>query len=163
MNGLPNFNCFPCFYLYPARGFTMSDMQETEYKGVRIVETLHRPEYKRFDTMGFDVGRVYAVVDEFDSPALPVIYHTFWSPLEAKNAIDICEYLDKAVAEKRKRWPTTVTYEFTEALQYRNNFGQVFVALKQIEQMCLDAQDLGEDMTEDVLKALRELRRTVTV
>ena len=77
--------------------------QETTYKGYRIVETKYNGE--GLDSFGFKVEKVYAVLDDFDEPALPLVPSYFWSPADAAGAIDF--YLWAKTIFPQKKWATS--------------------------------------------------------
>lgn len=137
----------------------MSDMKEIEYKDRRIVANQYNGLHDKSDTMGFTVPVAFVVLDEFDEPALPTIQQWFWSPWDAANAIDMSDWLRDTI--DTKKWPTTVAFEYNQMTAYRRNFSNVYMAIKDIEKMCIDARDFDDNVTEAVLSRLQLLRQSV--
>lgn len=156
----PPYEYHPQFF-NPVRSPVTNDICEIEYQGRRIVANAYTGAFDKSDTMGFNVPVAYVVLDEFDDPALPIIQHWFWSPHDAKCAIEFVDWIEPRVSKDRKNWPTTVAYEYTQMTAYRRNFHKVYAAIKEIEAMCESARDFDENMTDDVLKRLRLLRQVV--
>lgn len=130
-----------------------------EYKGLSIVQNDYHNLHGNIDTFGFTVNQAYVVTDEMGDPGLPTIQQWFWSPYDAIVAIDLSEYFKARVPQKK--WPTTVAHEFNIALCFRKKFGLTYIALREIEEACKDADSMGEDAGPAVLKILDSLKRAV--
>jgi hypothetical protein len=116
---------------------------EVSYKGYRIVAQEYTGAFDKSDSMGFNVTTAFVVLDDFDEQALPMAHHWFWSPWDARNAIDFYEWI-KTTIDKRK-WPTTASHEFNFMLQYRRRVPAVFAAIHDIKKLIADAADFDEN------------------
>ena len=117
--------------------------KEVEYRGYRIVAQKYTGAPGHEDTMGFDVPVAYVVLDEFDDPALPITHHWFWSPWDARNAIDFYEWVKTTI--DKKKWPTTAAYEFNRMLQFRRRPWACFAAVHDIRKLIAAARDFDEN------------------
>lgn len=137
------------------------EINEIEFRGRRVVANAYKGAFDKSDTLGFRVPVVYSVLDEFDDPALPTSQHWFWSPFDATAAIRFVEWVTPRIDKSKKNWATTIAYEYNTMIAYRRNFDEVYGAIREIEQMCVEAKDFDEDMTDAVLKRLQLLRQVV--
>ena len=128
---------------------------ETEYRGWRIVECDIDVE-----SMGFRMTRTFRVLDEFDDP-MPINHGSFWSPADARQAIDFVEDVFKLM--RGKKWPTSKTHEFNLAMAYRSQFVAVYETLQKIKKAAQDAQEMGDDPSADVLRLLDTLYQRCVV
>lgn len=124
-------------------------MREVEYRGWRIVETETDQE-----ASGFKMTRVFKVLDEFDDP-LPITHNAYWSPGDAKQAIDFV--LDVFEMTRGKKWPTTQTHEFNVAMAYRARFVEVYAAIRKIKTIIADAAEMGDDPSREITDHLHAL------
>lgn len=122
--------------------------KEVNYKGYRIVALEYTGAFDKPDTMGFDVPAAFAVLDDFDEPALPYSTHWFWSPWDARNAIDFYEWV-KTIIDKKK-WPTSAQHEFNFMLAYRQKIPAVFIAIRDIRKIIEDARDYDENPSQRI-------------
>lgn len=143
----------------PVRNPMTQNISEFDYRGLRIVATKYNGAYDKSDTMGFDVPVAFVVLDAFDDPALPIVQHQFWSPWDAKNAIDFVEWVKPTI--DAKKWPTSVGYEFNLMIAYKRNFTQVYATLKDIENICRDSFAFDENPAQAVLDRLKLLGTAV--
>jgi hypothetical protein len=126
--------------------------KEVEYKGYRIVAQDYTGAFDKSDTMGFDVPAVFSVLDDFDEAALPLNQHWFWSPWDARNAIDFFEWIKTTI--NKKRWPTTPAHEFNIMLMYRRKIPAVFKAIRDIRKIIADARDFDENPSRAIIDRL---------
>lgn len=143
----------------PVRNPMTKEISEFEYRGLRIVANAYTGAFDKFDTMGFNVPAAFVVLDAFDEPGLPIIQHWFWSPWDAKNAIDFVEWVKPTI--DKKKWPTTVAYEFNLMIAYKRNFTHVFTTLKDIEKIVREAISFDDNPAQAVLDKLTLLRQLV--
>lgn len=137
------------------------EISEIEYAGKRIVATKYVGAFDNIDTLGFNVPVAFVVLDEFDEPALPLTQQWFWSPHDAQAAIRSVDWLTARIDKTKHRWPSTVSHDYNQMVAYRRNFDHVYAAVREVEQMCLDARDFDEDVREAVLSRLTLLRQAV--
>lgn len=126
--------------------------KEVEYKGYRIVAQDYTGAFDKSDTMGFDVPAAFSVLDDFDETALPLNQHWFWSPWDARNAIDFFEWIKTTI--NKKRWPTTPAHEFNIMLMYRRKIPAVFKAIRDIRKIIADARDFDENPSKAIIDRL---------
>lgn len=135
-------------------------MKETTFNGYRVIQVQNNQLHDKSDSLGFDHPVVYTVRDDFDESVLPPPVYNFWTPHEACGAIQLAATIGKHLLGNPK-WPTTMIFEYNRFLQYRRNWGAVMSALIEIETMCSEAIDFGEDATKDVLKRLQKLQGAI--
>jgi hypothetical protein len=116
---------------------------EVNYKGYRIVAQTYTGAFDKSDSMGFDVPVAFSVLDDFDEAALPLIHHWFWSPWDARNAIDFYEWIKTTI--DKKKWPTTPAHEFNFMLAYRRKIPAVFRAIHDIKKLIAASRDFDEN------------------
>ncbi len=126
--------------------------KEVQYRGYRIVAQEYTGAGDKSDTMGFDVPVVYTVLDDFDEAALPLVQQWFWSPWDARNAIDFFEWVKTTI--DKKKWPTTPAHEFNFMLAYRRKIPAVFQAVHDLKKILRDAADFDENPAQQVKERL---------
>lgn len=145
---------------YPTSETWRGTMQsEVSYKGLRIIAQGYTGAREKPDTMGFDVPAVFVVQDDFDEPALPVHNAWFWSPWDARCAIDFCEWVKTTI--DLRTWPTTPEYEFSWMLGFRRNPHLVFEALHDIKKIIAEAKDFDENPSQAITKRLELLEACI--
>lgn len=122
-------------------------MTEVEYRGWRIVEV-----DTDIEAFGFRMTRAFAVKDEFDD-GLPMSHQMYWSPGDARQAIDFV--ID--VFKLSRKWLTTHTHEFNIAMCYRARFVEVYAAILKVKNIIDDAREMGDDPSRDILDHLQAL------
>ena len=130
---------------------------ETQYRGYRIVAQKYTGACDRSCFLGFECERVFVVLDEFDDNALPFNHHQFWTPWDAKMAIDFFEWLKTTI--DLKKWPTTPAYEFNRVMAMHVRTPEVFMAVQRIRQALRESADFDENPTRavaDILAALEQ-------
>lgn len=95
------------------------------------------------DTMGFEPTVVYVVVDDFGDKALPIVTHQFWNPWDARNAIDLVEYLKGKVP--KPKWATSIAHEHQLMLLLRRKPAAVYNALHDIKRLIVQSKDFGDN------------------
>lgn len=136
----------------PSQPWSGTVQTEVTYRGYRIVLLPYNGTFDKSDSMGFDVPAAFAVLDDFDEPALPYSHHWFWSPWDARNAIDFYEWV-KTVIDKKK-WPTSAQHEFNLMLAYRQKIPAVFMAVHDIRKIMRDARDFDENPAKKIEDSL---------
>lgn len=121
----------------------MTDQRSTMYRGHSIVQNQYHGLHEKMETMGFTVERAYVVTDELGQPTLPTVQQWFWSPFEAKRAIDFVDWA-KANINVRK-WPTTVAHEYNVMINYQRHFDQVYIAIQEVRKMCRSELEWGDN------------------
>lgn len=139
----------PPYEYYNYQPWRDTVQKEVEYKGYRIVAQTYNGAHDQSDTMGFDVPVAFAVLDDFDDAALPISHHWFWSPWDARNAIDYYEWVKTTI--DKKKWPTTAAHEFNFMLQYRRRVPAVFAAIHDIKKLIRDARDFDENPAQAIM------------
>jgi len=138
---------------------TMSGKQVSlAYGGYEIVQVEHRGLHDKSDTAGFDVDVVYAVTDELGDPVLPLVQQTFWTPGDARAAID-CVNSFKPTGKHlpNRRVLGQQAHRFTQAIACRINFMTVFLALEEIKKECTASADFDENPREAIEGILGKL------
>lgn len=138
---------------------TLMSITEIEYKGLRICANRYNGVFDKSDSMGFDVPVAFVVLDAFDDPGLPTVQQWFWSPHDARNAIDFVDWVKPTI--DTKKWPTTVACEFNLMIAYKRNFNHVFATLKDIEKIVREAISFDDNPSQAVLDKLTLLRQLV--
>lgn len=95
------------------------------------------------DTMGFEPTVVYVVVDDFGDKALSIVTQQFWNPWDARNAIDLVEFLKGKVP--KPKWPTSISHEHQLMLLLRRKPAAVYAAIHDIKKIMLEAHDFKEN------------------
>ncbi len=149
----PNTHRAPWFIAcedYPPYEYQRSkSMREDEYHGYRIVEQKYNGAFDKSDTMGFEPNVVYVVLDDFDDPILPFSHHQFWSPWDARNAIDFHEWFK---AERGKRYfPSTASHDFNYVMQYRRRPNAVYAAVQDLKKIVRSARDFDENPSQAIM------------
>ena len=116
---------------------------EVEYRGYIIKAVEHTGSFDKADTMGLDVPAAFTVVDDFGDQALPLHHHLFWSPWDARQAIDF--YLWAKENINLKKWPTTPAHEFNLMLMYRRHFPAMFSFFHDLKKILAEARDFGDN------------------
>lgn len=130
-------------------------MKEVEYRGYRIVAQPYTGAGDKSDTMGFDVPVAFVVLDDFDAPALPLTQQWFWSPWDARNAIDFYEWVKNTI--NKKKWPTTAAHEYNMMSLYRRRIPAVFMAIHDIRELLAAAKDFDENPAKAISSRLDTL------
>ena len=137
------------------RGELVDKQTDHPYKGAIIRRIPHNGHFDHFDTAGFQVDHAYAVVDDFDEPAMPeVLQQKYWSPYDAMMAWDLYRYIKTLVKKGDKRTSLTITHEFTCALNMRRRIDVVITALRRLEDLASNAEDFGEPLEPVQVKTL---------
>lgn len=136
-------------------------MSQTEipWRGYRIVQVDYKP-ISEFENYGFTVNQVFKVLDDFDDNALPMPEQVFWSPNDAIHALYMAESIAPEIVGKRK-WPTTVTFEYHQMLAYRTHFYYVYEALQNIKKAIRDAKEWDENPGKRITDILNLLHQVV--
>ena len=117
--------------------------KELLYRGFKIVAQEYEGAFDKSDTMGFDVPAAFVVLDaDFDEPVLPFTQHWFWSPGDAKSAIDFHLWFKTVNTSK---WPTSAAHEFNAMLFYRRRPAAVFAAVHDLHKIIAEARDFDEN------------------
>ena len=134
---------------------------ECTYRGLRIVrvENPSTGKLSNGDSFGFDMPYAFRVLDELDCPALPTLQQLFWSPNDARNAIEMCEVM---MADLRgSKWTTTKIHEFNQLLMYYRNFDLVYHYLMKVKKVCREAQEMDENPTKQLSDMLHLLHQNM--
>jgi len=116
---------------------------EYEYRGMIV----RRVKNETQTCLGFKVDYVYQVVDEFDEPAIPAILEqNFWSPYDAKVAIDFSHAYGSFRKARRHPIPETQAYEFSRLQAMRRHIVEIVCALEDLRDKANDANEFGEDL-----------------
>ena len=130
------------------------------YEGYEIVKRPYNGTFEKHESLGFTIDHSFVVVDDFGDHTLPLLQQNFWSPIDAKMAIDAANHLLSKTPNKR--WePSTKAHEFNIMLCYRRNFWHVYDALQKIKKECEESIDFDENPREAVLRILSNLRAAV--
>jgi hypothetical protein len=121
----------------------MTDQRSTTYRGNLIVENQYHGMHQKIETMGFTVERVYVVTDELDQPALPLVQQAFWSPWEARRAIDFVEWAKQNVNERK--WTTSIAHEYNVMVNYQRHFNHVYTTIQEVRKMCRSELEWGDN------------------
>lgn len=100
----------------------------------------------------------FAVQDGFGDDALPMAHTKFWTPNDAKAAIDLQEAMGDY-----KTWPTTLLHEYNMALVLRGRYAEVYAALRMLMVRVKQCRDFDEDPTDEIHRTLMDLTRVGVV
>lgn len=115
--------------------------QETRYKDYRIVAVKYDGE--GLDSFGFKVETVYAVLDDFDDPALPLVPRYFWSPADAAGAIDFYLWAKKIFPQKK--WATSPAHEYNMMTLMRRRMPEVFETFHDLRGILQESYEFGDN------------------
>lgn len=128
------------------------------YGGYEILQVPHTGLFDKSDTAGFNVDVAYTVTDDFGDPALPLVQQKFWSPADARAAIDCVNSFKPAGKNlPARRLQGQQAHRFTQAIAFRLNFMSVFLAFEDIRKECTMAADFGDDPREAIEAILNKL------
>ena len=121
----------------------MSDQRSTNYRGHVIVQNQYNGLHQKVETMGFTVERAYVVTDELDQPSLPLVQQWFWSPFEARRAIDFVEWAKENI--NARKWNTTIAHEYNVMTNYQRHIDHVYITVQEVRKMCRDELEWGDN------------------
>lgn len=130
---------------------------EVTYRDYRIVRQEYTGAHDKSETMGFDIQYCYAVLDELDEP---MTYRRFWSPWDARNAIDFFLWHRETFTSKYTK-VYSPDYDFGQLLCYRRRIPLVYQAVHAILTTCQDARDFGDNPSEAVINRINLLNNAV--
>ena len=133
-------------------------MHEVSFMGLRIVAQQYNGLFDNSDTMGFRVPAAFAVIDDFDEPALPLVQQWHWSPWDARNAIWFCAWYKEHIIPGR-RWKDSQSWKFCDLLEYRRKPHLPFAAVQDIKKIIAESADFDENPAKLITLRIEQLER----
>lgn len=128
------------------------------YGGYEIVQRPYTGTHDKIESMGFTVDTAYVVTDEFGDFALPLVQQWFWTPSDAKAAIDaVNSFKPRDKHQSARHSMAGIAHRFTQAIAHRLNFMAVFLAIEKIRKECVMARDFDDNPREAIEKILGDL------
>lgn len=130
---------------------------EVIYRDYRIVQQPYTGAQDKSEAMGFDIPYCYAVLDEFDDP---MTTRRFWSPWDARHAIDFFLWHRDTFSPKHRQVFTT-EHEYELLMCYRRQMPLVFEAVYDMLSKCVDAQEFGDNPAQSIIDRVHLLNSAV--